>query len=69
MYILAFILLFVIGSVQAACHGDWSGIEAGAKFIGIIALFCVMAFIMINPALMIIVAVIVVIGMIACCGK
>lgn len=69
MHLLAFILLFIIGSIQAACHGDWSGVEAGAKFIGIIALFFIMAFIMTNPALLIIAVVIVVIGIIACCSK
>lgn len=69
MHILAFILLFIIGSIQAACHVDWSGIGAIAKFIGFIALFLIVGYMMINPALLSIVVVIVVIGIIACCSK
>ena len=50
MHILAFILLFIIGSIGAACKGDWSGIGAIAKFIGFIALFLIVGYMMINPA-------------------
>lgn len=69
MYILTFILLFIIGSIGAACNGDWSGIGAIAKFIGFIALFLIVGYIMINPALLIITVVIFVIILIACCSK
>ena len=69
MHILAFILLFIIGSIAAACKGDWSGIGAIAKFIGFIALFLIVGYIMINPALLIIAVVIFVIILIVCCSK
>lgn len=69
MHILAFILLFIIGSIQAACHGDWSGIGAIAKFIGFIALFLIVGYIMINPALLIIAVVVFIIILIVCCSK
>jgi hypothetical protein len=69
MHILAFIILFIIGSIGAACKGDWSGIGAIAKFIGFIALFLIIGYIMINPVLLIIVVIIFVIILIACCSK
>ena len=69
MHILAFILLFIIGSIGAACKGDWSGIGAIAKFIGFIALFLIIGYIMIHPVLLIIAVVIFVIILIACCSK
>lgn len=69
MHILAFIILFIIGSIGAACKGDWSGIGAIAKFIGFIALFLIIGYIMINPVLLIIAVVIFVIILIACCSK
>ena len=34
MHILAFILIFVVGSIIAACDGDYSGIAAIGKFVG-----------------------------------
>ena len=69
MHILAFIILFIIGSIGAACKGDWSGIGVIAKFIGFIALFLIIGYIMINPVLLIIAVVIFVIILIACCSK
>lgn len=69
MHILAFILMFIIGSIMYATKGDYSGLIAIGKFIGFIVLFFIMAFIMMNPALLIIVAVVVVIALIACCSK
>ena len=69
MHILEFIILFIIGSIGAACKGDWSGIGAIAKFIGFIALFLIIGYIMINPVLLIIVVIIFVIILIACCSK
>ena len=65
MGIITAILLFIIGSVGAACHGDLSGFGAIAKFI---ALFGCLAFLMINPVLLIIVVIILVI-IIICCSK
>ena len=69
MHILAFILLFIIGSIGAACKGDWAGIGAIAKFIGFIALFLIVGYIMINPALLIIAVVVFIIILIVCCSK
>ena len=68
MGIITAILLFIIGSVGAACHGDLSGFGAIAKLIGFIALFGCLAFLMINPVLLIIVVIILVI-IIICCSK
>ena len=68
MHLVAFILLFIIGSINAACHKDFSGIEAIGKFLLFVALFFIMAFILMNPALLILVVVIVVIALI-CCSK
>ena len=34
MHILAFILIFVVCSIIAACDGDYSGIAAIGKFVG-----------------------------------
>ncbi len=34
MHILAFILIFVVGSIIAAYDGDYSGIAAIGKFVG-----------------------------------
>ena len=69
MHILAFILLFIIGSIGAACKGDWSGMAVIGKVILFIALFLIIGYIMINPALLIIAVVIFVIILIACCSK
>ena len=38
MHILAFILIFVVGSIIAAYDGDYSGIAAIGKFVGF---FCI----------------------------
>ena len=38
MHILAFILIFVVGSIIAAYDGDYSGIAAIGKFIGFFVL-------------------------------
>jgi hypothetical protein len=69
MHLLAFILLFIIGSISAACKGDWSGIAAIGEILLFIALFFVMAFIMMHPVLLIITAVVFVIILIACRSK
>lgn len=34
MHILALILMFVFGSIVAACDGDFSGLAAIGKFVG-----------------------------------
>ena len=68
MHLVAFILLFIIGSINAACHKDFSGIEAIGKFLLFVALFFIMAFILMNSALLILAVVIVVIALI-CCSK
>lgn len=65
MHILAFILLFIIGSIQAACHGDWSGIGAIGKIVGFIALFLIVGYIIINPVLLVVFIII----LIVCCSK
>ncbi|MFR6049359.1 MAG: hypothetical protein ACLUG6_13615 [Lachnospira eligens] len=38
MHILAFILIFIVGSIIAACDGDYSGIAAIGK---ICRIFCI----------------------------
>ena len=68
MHLVAFVILFIIGSINAACHKDYSGIEAIGKFLLFVALFFIMAFILMNPALLILAVVIVVIAFI-CCSK
>ena len=68
MHLVAFVILFIIGSINAACHKDYSGIEAIGKFLLFVALFFIMAFILTNPALLILAVVIVVIALI-CCSK
>ena len=69
MHLVAFVILFIIGSINAACHKDYSGIEAIGKFLLFVALFFIMAFILMNPALLILAVVIVVIALICCCSK
>ena len=64
MHLVAFVILFIIGSINAACHKDFSGIEAIGKFLLFVALFFIMAFILMNPALLILAVVIVVIALI-----
>lgn len=68
MHLVAFVILFIIGAINAACHKDFSGIEAIGKFLLFVALFFIMAFILMNPALLILAVVIVVIALI-CCSK
>lgn len=68
MHLVAFVILFIIGSINAACHKDFSGIEAIGKFLLFVALFFIMAFILMNPALLILAVVIVVVALI-CCSK
>ena len=48
MHILAFILIFVVGSIIAACDGDHSGIAAIDIFVGF--LYCYCSIMVIYPA-------------------
>ena len=66
MHLVAFILLFIICSINAACHKDYSGIEAIGKFLLFVALFFIMAFILLNPALLIITIIVLVLIAIGC---
>ncbi len=45
MHILACLLLFVFGSIAAACKGDFSGLEALGKGIGFLVLLFVIVII------------------------
>ena len=63
MHILAAILMFVIGSISAACDGDFSGLEAIGKFLLYGGLIVFVMWALTNPvALFILVAVIVLIS-------
>ena len=66
MHLVAFIILFIIGSINAAFHKDYSGIEAIGKFILFVALFFIMAFILLNPALLVITIIVLVLIGIGC---
>lgn len=58
MHILACLLLFVFGSLAAACKGDFSGIEALGKGIGFLVLLFVMLWLFTQPVLLVIVIII-----------
>ena len=66
MHLVAFIILFIIGSINAAFHKDYSGIEAIGKFILFVALFFIMAFILTNPILLVIIIIVLVLIAIGC---
>lgn len=53
MHILTLILMFIIGSIGAACDGDWSGIKAIGKVILFFVLFFLIAYILANPLLLV----------------
>ncbi|MEI3321584.1 MAG: hypothetical protein V8R92_01375 [Eubacterium sp.] len=65
MHILAFILMFVVGAIIAACDGDFSGVIAIGKFVGGALLIFGMLWLFTQPVLLII-AIIVVVIIIAC---
>lgn len=67
MHILAFILIFVVGSIVAACDGDFSGIKAIGKVIGFLAIWIGIMLLMTQPILLIIVIVVLVL-IVACCS-
>lgn len=58
MHILACLLLFVFGSIAAACKGDFSGLEALGKGIGFLVLLFVMLWLFTQPVLLVIVIII-----------
>lgn len=66
MHLVAFVILFIIGSINAAFHKDYSGIEAIGKFILFVALFFIMAFLLMNPALLLIAIIVLVLIAIGC---
>ena len=66
MHLVAFVILFIIGSINAAFHKDYSGIEAIGKFILFVALFFIMAFLLMNPALLVIAIIVLVLIAIGC---
>ena len=51
MHILAFILMFVVGSVGAAVNGDWSGMAAIGKFLVYILALAFVFFLLLHPVL------------------
>jgi hypothetical protein len=67
MHILAFILIFVVGAIAAACDGDFSGIAAIGKFVGGAILVIGMLWLFTQPVLLVIVIVLLVV-IIACCS-
>lgn len=69
MHILAFILIFVFGSIVAACDGDFSGLAAIGKFVGGAVLIFSMLWLFTQPALLIIVIVVLVVIAICCSGS
>ena len=67
MHILAFILIFVVGAIAAACDGDFSGIAAIGKFVCGAILVIGMLWLFTQPVLLVIVIVLLVV-IIACCS-
>lgn len=69
MGIVAAIFMFVIGAVFAACDGDFSGLEAIGKFILYVGLFFLFAWMILNPAVLVIFIIIVVLALFAVMQK
>lgn len=65
MHILALILLFVIGSISAACKGDYSGIAAIGKFVGYFVLFIGIMWLFTQPVLLCIGIIIAIVAIVA----
>lgn len=59
MHILTLIIIFVIASIGAACKGDFSGVAAIGKFVGVIALLICVGLLFCYPLLAIIVGAVV----------
>lgn len=69
MHILAFLLMFIVVSISAACKGDFSGLEAIGKKIGFLIILFVMLWLFTQPALLIVVIIIGAIAIIAFSSK
>lgn len=64
MYIVGSIILFVILSLGAALDGDFSGIEAIAKFVGFVLLMVGVMWLLTHPVLLLVViALLVIVGL------
>lgn len=68
MHILAFILIFIVGAIAAACDGDFSGIAAIGKFVGGAILVIGMLWLFTQPVLLVIVIVLLVVIIVCCSG-
>lgn len=69
MHILTFILIFVVGSIIAACDGDYSGIAAIGKFVGFFVLLFAVLWLFTQPVLLIIAIIVLVLIVICCSAK
>ena len=65
MHILAFILMFIVGSIIAACSGDFSGLAAIGKIVGFFVLLFVM-WLFTQPILLVVVIVMAIFILIVC---
>ena len=66
MHILAFILMFIAGSIIAACSGDFSGLAAIGKIVGFFVLLFVMMWLFTQPILLVVVIVMAIFILIVC---
>lgn len=66
MHILAFILMFLVGSIAAACEGDFSGIVAIGKFVGFIVLLFAIMWIFTQPAILLLLIAVIIVAFAAC---
>ena len=60
---------FVVGSIIAACDGDYSGIAAIGKFVGFFVLLFAVLWLFTQPVLLIIAIVVLVLIVIGCSAK
>ena len=60
MHILAFILMFIIMSIIAACSGDFSGLKVVGEIVAVIALFFLFGWLILNPAFLVIVIIVII---------
>ena len=63
------LLIFVVGSIIAACDGDYSGIAAIGKFVGFFVLLFAVLWLFTQPVLLIIAIVVLVLIVIAFSAK
>ena len=61
--------MFVVGSIVAACDGDFSGLAAIGKFVGGAVLIFTMLWLFTQPALLIIVIVMLIVIAMCCSGS